>query len=388
MRRIPASETLLRMAVRRVLQEAPQPDQPGVAPGEALGQYAFPAGRLDRGKDIEEPDTDLESRFYDALKRHYEENNRGALQTVWPEVIELKQQGLYPALLVPPAGRVYRMMTLDPDRAALFLGVDEDEVKKEPGVAHSSPNPPSFKPRGFISSWTLDPELMVGESSIGQSFHDSPGQCTLLLVADTGSGEFLMNPEGFAQGWRIGSNFSLESEVIGGGEIPLVAASWMWHGRPNFDMLKFNDELDALISGVSSSLKDLARRGQMSPDKRAVEEQAIWSEYVQGVDSAARFAGGVEEGQGVEPIEIKAIKSVLGRWRAAAENPVAFEELRQDINRGDAIEDVVNKVGGRWLVTAAEYFKTEIMATLRRVDLGPRGPKTPRQIVKRLLAAT
>lgn len=383
MRRKTTSEALLRVAVRGILREAPQPDEPGVDPEEALGRYAFPQNRLDRGRDIDEPDTDLEERFFDALVRHYDSSNSQALQAVWPEVVELERRGLYQKLLRPPEAPVYRLMTLDADRAALFLGVDEAELQEEPGMARRAPSPPPFKPRGYLSSWTVDALKMVRDS--GNAFvDDAPGTCSVLLVANTRAGEFLMNPQGFARGWSLGSNFASEGEVIGGGEIPLVTAAWMWHGESMFNVHDFDDAVEARISGVASDIKTYLRDPSMPEDKRTREEMAVWREFVEGIEEAAWSA--TPAGLEVEPGELEMVRAILKRPRLQAQDPGAFEELRRDTARGYD-DDIVNNVPGRWLVTAAKYLKSEMMMTLREVDLGPRGPKSPALIVKSLLAA-
>ena len=380
-------ETHLRQLVRGILLEVgnvPPPDEPGVAPDEALGQYAFPDDRHGTEYDeVDEEDTSLETRFFTALTRHYEDNNDGPLRDIWPEVIELNQQGLYPKLLRPPSGNVYRLMTVEPDRAALFMGVPEAKIRARPGIARPASNPPSFKPRGFLSSWTLDPEVMV--ENTGHTFVDEkPGECTLLLVADTADGEFLMNPKGFASGWALGNNYRDEQEVIGGGEIPLTAAAWIWHGVSGFDMHKFNDELEALLSRVNNEVKDLNHNKSMSPERRRAEERAIWGQFVSDIETAAQLyneAGPDKD----EPTALRVIRKYLEHPRQQASDPAAFDKLYDEIARNQGIEHIISHAVGRWLVTAAGYLISDMMMTIREVEGGHIGERSPESILRELL---
>ena len=120
---------------------------------------------------------------------------------------------------------------------------------------------------------------------------------------------------------------------------------------------------------------------------------AVWREFVEGIEEAAWSA--TPSGLEVEPGELETVRAILRRPRLQAQDPGAFEELRRDTARGDDdivnivnnIANKVNNVPGSWLITAAKYLKSEMMMTLREVDLGPRGPKSPALIVKSLLAA-
>lgn len=236
-------ESQLRQLVRSLLQEAevPPPDEPNVAPDEAMGQYAMPRWRSDAGyEQVDEKDTKVERQFYKALELHYRSNVSGPLEEVWPEVIEIAKRGLYPTLLVPPAGRVFRLMNVPPDRAALFLGVDEETVTRRPGISQVAPSPPTFRPRKLTASWTVDPERLVG-SDDAAFIKTDPVNVTLLLVADTSGGDFLMNPRGFAEGWGLGAAYADEGEVISGGPVALEQVAWFYHGGIA-NMLKGLDE--------------------------------------------------------------------------------------------------------------------------------------------------
>lgn len=248
------AETRLRRLIRSLLVEAvPPPDEPRVAPDEAMGRYAFPGDRTDpEYAQVPEDNTALEDKFYQALVNHYDKNDHSGLREVWPELIELVRAGLYPKLLTPPRGPVFRLLTADPARAAQILGVDEEALVARPGVARRAESPPVYSPRGFISSWTLDPETMVEHTS-SQFLSYKSGHCTVLLVAETSGGEFMMNPESFARGWKLGSNYQLEYEVIAGGPVGLKSAAWLWHGdgpRGRFNLNTALGMLGKLLAAV------------------------------------------------------------------------------------------------------------------------------------------
>lgn len=226
------TEMLLRRLVRSILSEGrPPPDEPSVAPDDALGQYVFPGDRTDPSyKEVIEKNTELEDEFYRALVDHYDQNDNTALRQIWPEVIGLARSGMYPKLLVPPPGLAFRVMTVDPVRCAGLLGLSVEEIKAHEGAAQRVGSPPAYTPRDFISSWTLNPEIMVAYTG-SQFIPYKAGHCAVLLVTETSRGEFMMNPETFARGWNLGSYYQSEHEIISGGPVGLKSAAWLWHGE-------------------------------------------------------------------------------------------------------------------------------------------------------------
>jgi len=73
---------------------------------------------------------------------------------------------------------------------------------------------------------------------------------TVLLVADTKAGEFLMNPDEFTRGWVVGEEFAEEREVLSGGTVPLLTSAWVWHGDPGGDKLDPLDVMRELLSVI------------------------------------------------------------------------------------------------------------------------------------------
>lgn len=227
----------------------PPPDEPNVEPNKALGQYVLPDQRIGRRySNIPEPYTKLENELENALERHYYDEQSGSLKRIWPRLMSLKRKGLYADLLNPPPGSVYRLLTVDHDRASSILGVEPQDITAQTNIAQAAPNPPTYVSRKFISSWTLDPRLMVS-SNPGPWAEPRAGSATVILMADTSQGEFLINPHTYAAGWLVGQAHQDESEVIGGGSIPLVSAAWLWHGDAQ-EPLAPMQILDALLDAI------------------------------------------------------------------------------------------------------------------------------------------
>lgn len=291
------SHDLVRKFVRSVLlAEAapPPPDEPSVEPGEAMGRYVFPNDRINSSayKGVGEEDTELEQEFWYALDRHYNGNDTGRLRAVWPKIIELERRGLYSSILSPPSGKVYRLMSLEPARAALFLGLTEAEIVTASGEAQVAPSPPPYRPRDFLSSWTLDPQAMIKIS--GTDFINAkPGQCSLLFVADTGTAEFLMNPREFGRGWKVGQDYAHEQEVIGGGEIPIETAAWMWHGLPEklSPRMTVDKEIDTAYKSLYKKEAALRKSSGDSADPEEVraKEFEIWSSFIYRIVGAIKL---------------------------------------------------------------------------------------------------
>ena len=83
-----------------------------------------------------------------------------------------------------------------------------------------------------------------------------------LLVANVspGDGHFMMNPAGFSERFSLGRQYASETEVLGGGTIPLVAASWIWWGelkdRWRLDKMTFAayNDLQAALTALKGKL--------------------------------------------------------------------------------------------------------------------------------------
>ena len=220
-------------------------------------------GRLDASKEAwklaakKEPYTKLEKQLAGELQNHLDAN-MGNFEEIWEPLMGLVRAGLYKDILIPPAGPAYRLMSVDPYHAERILGVTKEELKAQVGVAQLAPNPPSWTGRNFVTSWTLDP-MLLSERGFGAA---KTGYASIMLVANVspGDGHFMMNPAGFSERFSLGRQYASETEVLGGGTIPLVAASWIWWGelkdRWRLDKMTFAayNDLQAALTALKGKL--------------------------------------------------------------------------------------------------------------------------------------
>ena len=170
----------------------------------------------------------------------------------------------------------------------------------------------------------------------------------------------------------------------GGGEIPLTAAAWIWHGVSGFDMHKFNDELEALLSRVNNEVKDLNHNESMSPEQRRAEERTVWGQFVSDIEAAAQLYNEAGPGED-EPTALKVVRKYLEHPRQQASNPTSFDKLYDEIARTQGIGNVISSAVSRWLVTAAGYLISDILMTIREVEGGHIGERSPESILRELL---
>ena len=283
------TESQLRRRIRRALLEAPTPDESDIAPDDAMGQYLMPAFDRIGGEYelVDERDTDLEELFQTALANHYigGDSTGSQLANIWHALINVKKRGLYRNILTPEAGLIYRVMSMKPAQAAKILGVPMEQVTTSYNKVQLASGPPPYRGRGFISSWTKSPLSLDANNFI----FNVPDRVSILMVAqveDPMGDNFLMNPRGFARHFELGHQYENEQEVIGGGEIPLTAAAWLWHGsvKSNVDHA---DHLDRLVDVLDSELADIPQEGLNFYDM-AAQEYAIWRQFIESVREYSR----------------------------------------------------------------------------------------------------
>lgn len=279
------TESQLRRIIRRALLETPAPDEPGIAPDDAMGKYLMPGFDRIGGEYelVDERDTDLEELFQTALANHYSGDDvygtGSLLANIWHALMDVKKRGLYRDILTPEAGLIYRVMSMKPAQAAKILGIPLEQVTTSFNKAQLAPNPPPFRGRRFISSWTKDPLSLDADNFI----FNVPDHVSILMVAqvDPMGDNFLMNPPGFARHFELGHQYENEQEVIGGGEIPLTAAAWLWHGSGKSEV-DHAGQLERAIDVLDSELSDIPQEGLNFYDM-AAQEYAIWRQFIESV---------------------------------------------------------------------------------------------------------
>lgn len=206
-----------------------------------LGKYLFAPQRKDTPTP-KEPNTDLENKIQAALSNHYSGGDRGAVGEVEAGIMKLfdmKKRGLYLKLLDPPSGLAYRFMkNITPEKVstAFFPGLSVDEITSSPNKAFyvpdvglvAKPNASTTILRGAenLSSWTVEPDLKAFETFLSTT----RDLCSIVLVADIQSNDFIMNPKQLSKSLSYDSDmpFSLigrEQEVIALGPVNVICGA-------------------------------------------------------------------------------------------------------------------------------------------------------------------
>lgn len=367
------TESQLRHLVRGILLETevelPPVDEPNVKPGEALGQWAMPLfGRLGASKEAwklaakKEPNTKLEMELAAELQNHLDAN-MGNFEEIWEPLMGLVRAGLYKDILVPPAGTAYRLMSVDPEHAERILGVTEEELKAQVGVAQPAPNPPSWTGRNFVTSWTMDP-ILLSERGFGAA---KTGYASIMLVANVrpGDGHFMMNPAGFSERFSLGQQYASETEVLGGGTIPLVAASWIWWGELK-DLWRLENKTFAAYDDLQATLTARAGRLLEDPDR-------LW-------EIVKQFETKIEEVTGISVLDIAA----AGGTGPIFANRGVLNRAIAKLTPGDrADEDFIRS----FIVDAAGELKTDAYTQAASEIERSRGVgKHTREVVRDLLS--
>ena len=208
-------QILIKEELNKMLREA------GDGP---LGKIAFSPNRID-GVDTREDDTEIEEQIFWSLYAHITENNSEGLQNMFPKIYALVKSGEYPEMFSPPSGIVYRVLAgIDLKTASKLLDLPVEELKTDKTWYVDTKY--TMKPKKFIQSWTTKPNVDTLISLVQDAVYDADGPITMLLEAEVpASGKFIMNPSAACKIDGINS-FCNESEVVSGGPVKLIGASF------------------------------------------------------------------------------------------------------------------------------------------------------------------
>jgi hypothetical protein len=235
----------------------PPPDEPGLEPDEAMGQYLLPQERIGSAyAHVEEDPTPIEQKFVMALLGHYRSNNSREMAQIWPKIWKIAQEGLYSKWLQPPAGSIaYRGIGgVSASLASRIIGLSIKEIKEEPGIAHRVVgSSPVLRPRQPISSWTLRPTVGIVEQFT--TSETDLGQCAILFAArcepyGAGGGKFLMNPHNFTREFDTASDFAEEAEVIAHGPIEIEELSYIYYDDSDLRASSNASDARALLAAL------------------------------------------------------------------------------------------------------------------------------------------
>ena len=185
-----------------------EPDGPIDGP---LGAYVFGDLRKDIGKNIDEPDTELEKRIYNALVFYANFNNKNLLNTVAEEMKEISDKGLYPKYFEVPSAIAWRVL----------LGLTKDSLQKL--IGHFTENvgvvdDVTIVPRSDtkVTGWSLDPNSMkkIYSQAKFESSETFKGYC-LLAKCETNNNPFFFNIDAALPYLSVGgSSYEYQKEVL------------------------------------------------------------------------------------------------------------------------------------------------------------------------------
>ena len=251
-----------------LLREAPA--KPEAPKGAQLGQYLFAPQRKDT-PEPKEPNTDLENEIQRALSDHYGGGGEaGRTEAGVLKLFDMKKRGLYSKLLDPPPGLAYRFMkNITPEKVstAFFPMLSVEEITSSPNKAFyvpdvgivAKPNASTTVSRGAenLSSWTVEPDLRAFESFL-QTIRDL---CSIVLVADIQSNDFIMNPKEFSKSLSYDSDMPVamigrEQEVIAYGPVNVICGAVFYYGGnpPNYSYAPGNMVQAELLRAVREKM--------------------------------------------------------------------------------------------------------------------------------------
>jgi hypothetical protein len=135
-------------------QPKEEPDEPD---GGSLGQYVFGDIRKSIGQNINEPDTDLEKKIYNALVFYTSFNNKELLNNVAKEMKRISDSGKYKSYFSVPSATVWRVLIgLSKSSLENILNKEvTEQIGTESNVVISPRSDSSF------TGWTLDAKATI-----------------------------------------------------------------------------------------------------------------------------------------------------------------------------------------------------------------------------------
>jgi hypothetical protein len=229
------------------IKKAPDSGATDVPKGKPApyGKFLFGKQRVDGTPgteyDAREQNTPEEDEIFSNLIGHYggPENTGTDPEDIVQSILNLKAvKNSYPKLLVPPSGKAYRFVKdLRPEEASEWYlgGLPIEKIVSQPNKAFYVSNPVTVNrparssttnPNSIISSWTINPNS--GHFSDFASHFNDRDSVTLLLVADIGSNDFIMNPDNLTKTMPhgfISQAMQKEHEVIAYGPVKTIGAT-------------------------------------------------------------------------------------------------------------------------------------------------------------------
>jgi hypothetical protein len=140
--------------VSATIKPKQEPDEPE---GGILGKYVFGNIRKDIGQNIDEPDTELETKIYNALVFYTSVNSKELLNSVADEMKKISDSGKYKKYFSVPSTEAWRVLIgLSKSSLENIIG---KEITQDVGVASNV----TISPRSdsSVTGWTLDPKATI-----------------------------------------------------------------------------------------------------------------------------------------------------------------------------------------------------------------------------------
>lgn len=212
----------LKYLIKKIVLQELKVDEPEGGP---YGRVLFSPQRTDKVE--EEPNTDEESKLFDAIKLHYLEGVSEDLNKFYRKILALIKKGKYKNLLAPPPGFVYRLLNnVSVEDASKILGLSINKLKRQSeefNLIRKKKVLRSLSRKQQLQSWTLGP---VSSTLSGTDYTNLwPGKVMLLAKSSITDGRFFMSPD-FASKIVGLEKFSKEREVISIGPVKVSEVAY------------------------------------------------------------------------------------------------------------------------------------------------------------------
>jgi len=140
-----------------ILFESKTSVEPDESEGGVLGKYVFGAIRKNIGENIDEPDTELEIKIYNALVFYTSFNSKQQLNNVSAEMKKISDSGKYKKYFSVPSTEAWRVLIgLNKFNLENIIG---KKIYQDVGVASNIVISP--RSDSNFTGWTLDPKATI-----------------------------------------------------------------------------------------------------------------------------------------------------------------------------------------------------------------------------------
>jgi len=197
-------------------------EEPDGSEDGPLGAFVFGDLRKDIGQNVDEADTDLEKRIYNALVFYASFNSKKLLNNVAEEMKEISDKGLYPKFFKVPSASAWRIL----------IGLTKKSLQKLIGDVESQgvADDVIISPRSDtkITGWSLDPNSMkkIYNQAKFESSKTLHGYC-LLAKCETNDNPFFFNIDSAMPYLSVGgSAYDYQKEILAYGNVKATKVAY------------------------------------------------------------------------------------------------------------------------------------------------------------------